>query len=638
MAKQLLYSFLINGVECLSYILENSLIERSAKNIAADKAILNILLTVDDVVSLTNGQTVVISRGVSSSTENYIFRGNIKSIEKKNSLYTIECHNNLKKLDKLLFSKSYDKNIDTEAGEGSAIASDIITDGGLTPAVVATGTSTNDLIIDKFISKRESRLSKLNLLNIIYKYKTREDYNNQTIIFEPEGNTFFSTTLVVGSNVYNMPKFEDEIISMRNKIYVDGAFEEDTRVESFNGDGSTATFTLSYTPETVDLKVGGVQQKLGITGGSVTGYDFTMDKELKTFTFESGSIPATGTDNIVMTYTVKEPYTTIATSQDSIDFYGLTQEESYSFKDLRTVEDSDNRALGLLDKLSFASKSTLIVTDEYLLEPGYKIPYSNPQDNIYDGEYIVQKVSTNYPDPFEKVIIGDGDFNVSDLLKSVNERLKLLEGDKSTQNEILRQIKELTSGIIQESRYLEVENTDRSGQGTGVFILNDIIYGVLGTQKLGDDGTGVVTITHRYPGNNIFKEFVYDTEFYDSASSTGITVDTTAYNGSSGQSITIAATTGVYVSELVAIGHSYNSCILEIGSASVSTSVTYQVSADGGSNYETVTLGNSHTFTNTSTAGVIIKITNANASALVINNTYNEVRRYVLPAIKLTLV
>ena len=134
--------------------------------------------------------------------------------------------------------------------------------------------------MDKFISNRQSRLNRLEVLNKIYGYTTKENYNAETIDFKPKGYNTFSTALVTGTNVWNVPVWSEDLSSMRNKIYVDGAFEEDTRIESFSGNASTATFTLTYTPETVECKVGGTLQKLGIPGGSATGYDFSVDREL----------------------------------------------------------------------------------------------------------------------------------------------------------------------------------------------------------------------------------------------------------------------------------------------------------------------------------------------------------------------
>ena len=635
MVQTLLYSFLINGIECVSYILEESKITRAKKMLTIDNTVLNVPLSITDVLTPAVGMTVVISRGVNSATEDYIFRGTITDITSKNTIYTLTCVNNLQNFKNLYFTKSYDKNIDTQAGEGSAIASDIISAGGLTPSVVATGTSSNDLLIEKFISNRHSRLNRLQVLNRIYNYNCREDYNAETIVFEPEGNTVFETVLSVGTNVVNIPIFKEEITSMRNKIYVDGAFENDTRIDTFDGDGSTSTFTLTYTPEAVELKVGGVLQKLGIDGGSVTGYDYTVDRELRRITFESGSIPPAGTGNIVMTYVVKEPYTTVIESEESQTLYGKVQEESYSFNDLRTVEDSDNRAIGLLDKLAFASKGTELLTDEYLIKPGSRVVFTNPNKTENDGEYIVQKVVTKYPEPYDRVTIGDSSFNVTDLLNTVNERLKAVEGDKNAQNEILRQIKSLNSGVTVESRYFLKEKNDISA-GTTLY-WNSATNGTWNDFQWGDGTDTSYSIHTLLPGNNIFKEFVYDTEFYDSASSTGVTFDTTAYDGSTGQSITIAATTGVYVSELIAKGFSFSTVLLEIGSASVSSGVTYEVSFDGGTTYQAVTLGTTTTITSTDTTGVLLKITNTNASALVIKNTYNTNYRYDKPAIKLTL-
>ena len=63
-------------------------------------------------------------------------------------------------------------------GEGSAIAQNIIESGGLSASVVATGTASTDVVLDDFISDRQSRKNRLKILGSIYKYIFYDDYDN----------------------------------------------------------------------------------------------------------------------------------------------------------------------------------------------------------------------------------------------------------------------------------------------------------------------------------------------------------------------------------------------------------------------------------------------------------------------------
>ena len=62
----------------------------------------------------------------------------------------------------------------------------------------------------------------MKVLKRLVKYSMYYDYDNDWVRFEPDGFNTYPNTLTVGSNVYNVPFWKENINAMRNKIYVDG--------------------------------------------------------------------------------------------------------------------------------------------------------------------------------------------------------------------------------------------------------------------------------------------------------------------------------------------------------------------------------------------------------------------------------
>ena len=126
------------------------------------------------------------------------------------------------------------------------------------------------------------------------------------------------------------------------------------------------------------------------------------------------------------------------------------------------------------------------------------------------------------------------------------------------------------------------------------FVLGNSLAGILGTSKLGSQLSSYVTQSIVNP-NNRFREHFKDTSFEDTGVTTADWSDTSSLLkftiGEIGQSTSIAYGNGTISQALL------NLTI----STGVIGDLTTQLSADGGSNWETVTPGTTHTFTNTGT-------------------------------------
>lgn len=623
MVQTPIYEFTINGsvIDHEDYVLQGTSITYTKDPSEGNRA--NIIVSKDllNEQEVTKGQDIIIKRGLITANK-YKFRGKIYDIvEKEGGDFELICYDRLYQFKQLFFRKSYDQNIDPQAGEISAIAKDIIENGGLSASVVDTGTSNSDILLKKYNSDLDSRRNRLKVLSKIVDYIFFDDYENNWIRFEPDGFVDYPNTLEVGDNVVTIPRWRENLTTMRNKLYVDGAFQEDTREETFSGDGSTTDFKVENIPETLEVTVGGVLQKLGIEGGSTT-FDYSVDKELQTIIFESGSIPASGTDNIVVKYTVLIPYTSVGQDDASISQYGIIQEEPYNFSDIRTVEDADNRLEAILDKLKNGTSGTSFETTELDLRPGMKVDFIDINNPAKNDSYIVKEVTVNYPEPVDTVRIGTDDFNITELMDNINERLKVIEGRDSISSDILRILKNLSSDLKVESRYCVIEKL--AIDGTTLY-WDSIEQGNWDEYDWADeDDTYDDTRKVIIQGNNKYKEFIIDEDFVDT--NTGVTVNTT------NNQLEFVAN-GEIVLGPITKNVSLTSYTLTSGT--ITGDLTIEISGDGKNNWQTVSLGSNDNFNNfDSGEGVYIRITETSGTSTAnLSSTTDGNGKFVTPAI-----
>jgi len=596
MVSVLTWSFLLDGTEILSYVLPGTKIERNRLNISGNQATIQVIKNITDIINITAGMNIIIKRGTK-----YLFRGRIKIIKEEDNNIILTCFDYLQELKYLLFSKSYDINIDSQAGEVAAIAEDIIINGGFNASVVTSTT-----FLKKFNSRRKSRLNRLEVLTNVVNYILYYDYDSDLVKFEPIGLNTYANPLIIGSNVYNVPIWEEDLESVRNKIRIEGAYKEDTFIEYFNGTGSQDTFTLEFSPIitelTVDNGAGFITQKLGIENSS-ENYDYTTDRDLKTFTFETASIPSAGSNNIIMKYTGRVPTPVTKSNPSSIELYGVTQEEDFNFSDVVTVDDAETRVNELLSLLSFATVSTMLVTDEYSLDLGNVIYVNDVNNPSRSGNYIVHGIVHNYPEPVDYVKVGDVDFDVQQFFNSVEERIRALESPDDILSELLLQIFELAMIINYDASYLKVS---KASKDSGVLYWDDDTQGTWDDFDWGDDTEESFVISRIVQRNNTYREFLMDSEFVDVLNTTA-TVDSTlnTISFSSGQ---------VFQTLAVSLGVAHSFFTLNIGNQS--GSLLYEVSADNGVSFQTISSLNVRTaYVSSDATGIILRITENNSSS-----------------------
>lgn len=502
---------------------------------AIDGGVLILSRSVTNVLTPSVGNEFTIKRGFVTPTDKTILSGQITQILPSAEKFTLILKNPVYDAVKSGRTKSWDKNIDTEAGVGSEIFKSLADNSGISytsASVPTTGTADADKI-NKFIQNDEDDFQKMNELAKRYNRIITYDYDNSIINFFEKGYTTYGTTLNVGTEIPRQIQWKENMEQMCNKVKVFGATVRDTKNETFAGPATT--FTLGDTPEDTEVRQGNEtgtlyvrgQKDVGILG---TDFDYYVDEE------QSQIIFASNKSNIWVRYGAQVPMPVIVKNQTSIDAYGGPNKKPHfkrlDLTDVKDVADAEDRGRKFIEKYStpFIQAEKVPIVDDIIetygdILPGYVLNVVDTYTNK-DVTVFVQSVEMSWPHVYDTITIGDEIWRTeswqSDQMQKINQIFAHLNKNQS----IIITTFDLDRTFKYEKRYTDRYKIDRSSDGVDTFILNSPVFGVLGTQKLGDAGTAEV-LNSRIQGKNIYKEFVYDDDFFDSSNSSGTDWDTT---------------------------------------------------------------------------------------------------------------
>lgn len=552
-------------------------------------------------LDLDSQQEVVITR-TNDGTVYTIFKGYVSQITKAGGAnINVEAFDKLWLLARQSLTKTYDINIDTEAGVISAIAEDIIqTYGGLTADVEATGAVN---VIDKFYALNNSLMDLLNQLAELVDYRVYYDPAADTVNFKPSGFESFGTILQVGTNIANVPLWDYDYTLIANVISLTGDYQELETTEAFDGDGADDDFVLGSTPESVKVTVGGTLQTGGVPGQSDLPFDYSVDKENKTINFEAASIPGVGVGNVSIAYSYLEPIVVTQKNPVSRAAYGDYAYNKY-IDTIKTTDDAELKIQEITDKFSEPIvKTTLQVVNVFGLKAGLKVSVI---DTINDEnrEVNIKRVIYNYPEVIDELSVDDEPV-YSDYVSSnmITERIDRLERRNQTQGNLINQLFSLDRTFSPRRRYIKLQKeviTDTdillwdhpSNQGKW----ND--GGSIATEW-GGNAFGSTTVLKIVQGNMTYNEYCYDTDFHDAVNSTA-TFDT--------GNLRIDFTAGqVWYSSDFDIGTTLTFVTITLGT--LTGSVTIELSSDGGSTWQTITAGSRTAVTTSDGTGTRMRIT-----------------------------
>jgi hypothetical protein len=597
--------------------------ERTGTNEISELTI-KVLKSITGTVTLAVGKTVSIWKGFTTSTDTKVFEGRIAQFDPDGGLIKIIAKDKLWDLIKLNINKVYE-DTGPQAGEVSAIAKDLIeTYGLLTSDEQATGTAVGQTIAE-FRCVHTDIFERLKALADAVRYQFWYDAVNDTVHFEPQGYNDSATTLTVGADIIGVPRWSDDTSRLVNDLRVDGAVvltQIRKPVGTGNGvidttaDFDTTDILLDKTPESVELILENAnpptEVKEGGTKDASSGNFYYVDKENKKV------MPATGTTftaghRAIVNYNWFAPAPIHQINQASIDSYTKFEKEMV-ISDIQTIADAEVRTAEILARFSQPFKvGELLVKSVSTVDVNLGdsvIIVDNVSSPAINQSFVVTKQVIKYPGSNQELTVGDEGIRLADWQLNVENRLKRIEETLNlTNQDLILELIDIQLNLQQLPRYRKITTTSIAGDtliwgssdfgvwgtskwGSGAntsFVLGHSIAGVLGTSKLGSQASSETNHWIQQYNNSYTEDFI-DNDFEDSSgTATGWTsgsLDFTA--GQIGQSTSIDYNNGTITAATLT-------------ATEVSGSFTYKMSADGGANYETVTSGVAHTFTNTGT-------------------------------------
>lgn len=491
-----------------------------------NKATIRFRFDVKDLVTIAAFQTVTIWENFSGTLKtdaNRIFTGEVAKIERTPGEVIVTAFSDLWRAVTTSVNQTFDVNVDSEAGEGSAIFSTLATLSGLTASVQATGTSVSDIVQDKFVCIRTDVFERMQVLADIYKYQFYEDVPNQTIRFEPVGFVTNSNTIFIGganNNVQGRVKWKEDPMNLFNKVEVIGAYSEVRTTESFNGDGAETTFALEFEPEIVEVTVDAVLQTGGVPGATTT-FDYSVDKKLKKIIFESGSIPGAGASNVVIGYSYRSERPVIRSNDSSIASIKRTIKKEFTFNDIQSVDDAERRALNLLAIFSKPFLSTKLklspsVIESFNVKIGEVIRVVDDRLG-FDEFMVIKKKKSRWPQNDVELELGDREFRVASNEYDTANRLKRLEEEQSKAGTFEVEVVDFDHTIQVKVR--DFSQSSRTIQ-SGVLYWDSVVQGNWDEQNWGDgtEDSFVEQSIQQYL--NIYDEDFNDAVYKDTTNTT----------------------------------------------------------------------------------------------------------------------
>lgn len=449
----------------------------------------------DLVPTLQEGTSVSITRGLVTPSDEAVFDGEVSKIEEFNGLVTLTIVDEMIKTINAEVTKTY-TSADAFAGVGSEIFKDLInsyTD--LTAddtSVVSTGTAN---IRTTFICNHASVYEKIKELCFIYNYIAYYSPTTGKVHFEPREYVTYGTALQVGVNIKNQLKWIGDGQQLINDFTVLGG---ELLVEDevfFDGTGAQAEFTLPYKPVSVRVEVdsgsGFVLQTPGVEDSTPTGYDYVVDKEAPTITFQSGSEPTSGSNNVKVTIIRALPVPLRATDSASVGTYGRRRKTQH-LVNVQGVTDAESYASAFVSKNKDPQKNTIIQTTETPVAGNLIRVIDKP--NRKDLTLYIHRVEKMWPGRYTKLTVGEKMFRMTDLQNDNAERLKRLEELSAQNTQItVHKIEASSQKIALHSRPVTLSTEDRSADT--LYIVNHPIRGALGGGYTYGDGTDTFPTT-----------------------------------------------------------------------------------------------------------------------------------------------
>lgn len=569
----------INNIDVAASLLswdQNPTLGDKVKTVAIELS-RNVYSLVPELETSPTGLTVTVQRGELVNTEQWIFRGTVLKRDSLGDRIFLRCNDKLFQAVQGNITKTFNSNIDIEAGKISEIFKTLATTANLETDTSSVQDSGTILILETFICNNADIFERQQRLAEWLDWQLYYDSTDDKEHFEPKGTRAGTDTLQIGVNVLNRPRWRRDGESLVKKAKLFGGPVQTGTTNSFTATASQTVFDLSEIATDVRVTVDGVEKLGGLEGQSITA-DYFFDSVDRTITFVT---PMTGGESVVAAVSFLSP---LAIEAENPITSGA--EIRIDKEDIVKVIDAENYLNTFMARyaVDFLS-TTLQVTRVIDLEVGQTVTVVDNNEGI-NQTFIITRIRKRFPYAFDEVEVNTEPLQIEEWQISVEDRIRRIEEKLSQEETLVIHLRTGNRSVKLGRQFAKFEKRDISGD---TLIYGNQTFGTWGTQKWGDTFPGTDELQQLVQGANTYIEDFLDEDFKDAGTATW--TNTGSVNFTSGQialSSTIDFNNGIITQA-------------KLSSIEVSGDFVYELSADGGVNFEVVTPGLNHIFINTGT-------------------------------------
>lgn len=336
----------IAGVDRSNYVSFNSLRKRDVLNQEVDECSFETKKYGSKTYVPDVGDEIVVTR---SGTK--IFGGVVLRVTEKIKASTILTY----KVKCVDYSQYLKRQLVTERYTNTTVADiidDLVTNYTSAGDSITANSVTGSLSIASFSFNRLTVADCLQKLADAISYVWYIDYDKDIHFFPKNAERApYGLSDTSENYIYNSLQIVEDLSLIKNSILVQGGevISDDTRTEHFSGDGTRAQFSLANKYDTLPtVTVGGSPVTVGTEYlDSDASYVCMWNYNEKYLRFTSGNIPASGTNNIVVSGTYLYPIVVTVPAPASIAEFG-TYEFAITDKSIRSYDEAISRALAEL--------------------------------------------------------------------------------------------------------------------------------------------------------------------------------------------------------------------------------------------------------------------------------------------------
>jgi hypothetical protein len=273
-------------------------------------------------------------------------------------------------------------------------------------------------------------------------------------------------------------KLEQDLTQIKNRIKVTGSQQDQTVQDLFSGNGSNKVFTLTRTPHIItNCTVGGAVQQVGVQGVATNGQNGVTaiyDPSSKQLTFNTA--PASGTNNVVVTYSSPQPVSVVVQSLDSYAKYGNRYWDSkVNDSSLASVQTAHQRGLAELNKYQYALVTLTFKTDQFVLAGQIILFTSSTDGYTTPTPFLARKVTGRYLGNGENEYELESGPYVPDMLDLFRHLHKAVNRSQGVANQLAPGQNYIVANDTTMAYTEQIRTTTRAS--TGAYVYGTATYG-----------------------------------------------------------------------------------------------------------------------------------------------------------------